>query len=278
MTMSRRLGHLYMNQQKALFSIARNILLQPLPKYVLNFESSDVLDYFFKCADTHRTNQSLEIFLYGTDLQMVYEYVAQTDEEQSTVDGFLKWNPNKTYHVVCQLVFTYALAIMRNKLGYHNNNEKIQSAGRYKFMELFYGFNHPIYQEIEHRDLRQKVVMPTIVKKQRTENLTYTISKNPYKHQGGDIILEGKVRRQKMLASKGVNSEKMWREVARSLDDIDEVSEPYYDILAICYSINVKILCITCMVSHYARMLLIYQKMQKTRCYHTSRLWKKRVV
>ena len=70
---------------------------------------------------------------------MVYEYVAQTDEEQPTVDGFLKWNPNKTYPVVCQLVFTYALAIMRNKLGYHNNNEKIQSAGRYKFMELFMG-------------------------------------------------------------------------------------------------------------------------------------------
>ena len=84
-TMSRCLGHLYMNQQKALFSIARNILLEPLPKYVLNFESPNVLDYFFKCADTHRTNQSLEIFLYGTDLQMVYEYVAQTDEEQQNL-------------------------------------------------------------------------------------------------------------------------------------------------------------------------------------------------
>ena len=67
--------------------------------------------------------------------------------------------------------------------------------------------------------------MPTIVKKQRTENLTYTISKNPNKHQGGDFIVEGKVRRQKMLASKGVNLEKMWREVARSLNDIDEISK-----------------------------------------------------
>ena len=78
-----------MNQQKTLFSIARNILLEPLPKYVLNFESLNVLDYFFKCADTHRTNQSFEIVLYGTALEMVYEYVAQTDEEQPTVDGFL---------------------------------------------------------------------------------------------------------------------------------------------------------------------------------------------
>ena len=95
-------------------------------------------------------------------LQKWYEYVAQTDEEQLTVDGFLKWNSNNTYHVVHQLVFTYALAIMINKLGDCNNNEKIQSAGRYKSMELFYGFNHPIYQEIEYRDLQQKVVMTSL--------------------------------------------------------------------------------------------------------------------
>ena len=90
---------------------------------------------------------------------MVYEYVAQIGEEQPTVDGFLKWNPNNTYHVVRQLVFTYALAIMINKLGDRNNNEIIQSASRYKFMELFYGFNHPIYQEIEYRDLRLRPLL-----------------------------------------------------------------------------------------------------------------------
>ena len=138
---------------------------------------------------------------------MIYEYVVQTVEEQPTVDGFLKWNPNNTYHVVRKLVFAYALAIMINKLGDSNNDENIQSAGRYKFMV--------------YRDLRQKVVVPSIVKKQRTENLTYTISKNPNKHQGSDFILEGKVRSPKMLASKGIDSEKMWREVARSLDEID---------------------------------------------------------
>ena len=47
------------------------------------------------------------------------------------------------YHMVRQLMFTNALAIMINKLGDGNINVNIQSAGRYKFMELFYGFNHP---------------------------------------------------------------------------------------------------------------------------------------
>ena len=48
---------------------------------------------------------------------------------------------------------------MVNKLG-DWNNEEIQNAGRYKFMELFYAFNHIIYQEIEYHDLKQKVVVP----------------------------------------------------------------------------------------------------------------------
>ena len=78
-----------MSQKKTLFNIGRNILLEPLAKDVLNFESPNALDCFFKCADTHKANQSLEIFLYGTALEMVYEYVPQTDEEQPTVDGFL---------------------------------------------------------------------------------------------------------------------------------------------------------------------------------------------
>ena len=69
--MSSSLGHLYMNQQKTLLNIACNILLEPLAKDVLNFESPNALDYFFKCVDTHKINQSLEIFLYGTALEMV---------------------------------------------------------------------------------------------------------------------------------------------------------------------------------------------------------------
>ena len=71
--MSSSLGHLYMNQQKMLLNIACNILLELLAKDNLNFESPNALDYFFKCADTHKTNQSLQTFLYGTTLEMIYE-------------------------------------------------------------------------------------------------------------------------------------------------------------------------------------------------------------
>ena len=57
--MSSGLGHLYMNQQKTLFNIASNILLEPLSKDVLNFGSPNALDYSFKCAYADKTNQFL---------------------------------------------------------------------------------------------------------------------------------------------------------------------------------------------------------------------------
>ena len=87
------------------------------------------------------------------------------------------------------------LAIIITKTGYRHNDVKVHEAGRYKFMDLFFGFNHPIYQEIEYRELSQKIVRPAENLEQRNKNLTYTISEKEGKHQGGDFILEGKVRR-----------------------------------------------------------------------------------
>ena len=41
--MSNGLGHLYMNQQKMLFNIARDIILEPLAKDILNFDNPNAL-------------------------------------------------------------------------------------------------------------------------------------------------------------------------------------------------------------------------------------------
>ena len=61
-------------------------------------------------------------------------------------------------------------------------------------MDLFYGFNHPLYQEIEYRDLKNKAIYPEEVKQQRLKNLSYSLSKEPGRCQGGDLMLEQKVR------------------------------------------------------------------------------------
>ena len=99
--MSNGLGHLYMNQMKTFFHIARDIIMEPLAKDVLHFESPTAIQHFFKCSDTHKTYQSLEIFFYGTALEMIYTYVNEC-QDQPTVEGFTSWNLNNTYHVVWQ--------------------------------------------------------------------------------------------------------------------------------------------------------------------------------
>ena len=223
--MSNGLGHLYMNQMKTLFNILRPIFLEDLAKDVLHFQSGEAIKKFFRCSDTHKTFQSLEVLLYGTVKEMLYLYVKESGDSSPSVHGFFEWSPNETFHMLRQLILNFALAILVNKIGDRANNPEYQSAGRYKFLSLFYAFDHPIYQEIEYRDLRQKVTMPEEVRRQREQNLTYAQSSQPMKHQGGDFILENKVKRQKMLASKGDVTPSMWQQISRSLDDIVQVSE-----------------------------------------------------
>ena len=75
-----------------------------------------------------------------------------------------------------QLVLTYALGIYIQRIGDRNNDTSVSDAGRYAFLDFFYGFQHPIYREIEYRDLRNKVIYPEPVLKQRYENLSFTTS------------------------------------------------------------------------------------------------------
>ena len=80
--MSNGLGHLYMNQQKTLFNIACDIILEPLAKDVLNFDSPNALLYFFKCADGHKMNQSLNISIWHSTwngFYLHYQYIRLTN-------------------------------------------------------------------------------------------------------------------------------------------------------------------------------------------------------
>ena len=52
---SNGLGHLYMNQMKTFFNIARDITMEPLAEDVLHLESPTAIQHFFKCSDTHKT-------------------------------------------------------------------------------------------------------------------------------------------------------------------------------------------------------------------------------
>ena len=89
---------------------------------------------------------------------------------------------------------------------------------------MFFAFNHPIYREVEYNELRNRVIMPDIVRKTRDQNHTFTEGTgNEKSHQGGDFLLEQRVKRMKMIAPKGAMSTEMWERVARNVDPVGAI-------------------------------------------------------
>ena len=180
--------------------------MEPLGHDVLNFKSQSAYNYFISCSDTHKTWQAFEICTHGIVLELIHLYAESTRDSPLTAIGFLKWQRNSTsatLRMIFSLVLTYGLGIYTQRVGDRNNDATISNAGRYSFLDFFYGFNHPIYQEIEYRDLRNKIIYPPEIRAQLEENITFSNSTHPSRGQGGDFILEQKVKKQKMLSPKG---------------------------------------------------------------------------
>ena len=51
-------------------------------------------------------------------------------------------------------------------------------------MEMFYEYNHPVYQDIDYRDLLNKACYPKEISDIRNKNLTFTITNAKVKNQG----------------------------------------------------------------------------------------------
>ena len=100
------------------------------------------------CSDNHKAWQSLEIFLHGCTLELIHLYVKQTGEDPNAM-GFFKWQHNiksATLRMMFDAILTFGLGIYAQRVGDRNNDTSISEAGRFAFLNWFYGFNHPFYQ------------------------------------------------------------------------------------------------------------------------------------
>ena len=222
------LDHLHMNQMKCLFKVLDPILLEPLGKDVLGFKSPKAYQYFVNAKDTHKAYQTLVVLLEGTASEMCSMYIKDNADSTISAQGFLEWcsyNCNETFNLIYQLIFNFALAIMVQKIGVRMNNHEVTDAGRMKFLPLFYAFNHPLYQEMEYRDLKNRAQYPASIKELLEQNCSFNTSTLPLNHQGGDFCLENKIKRHKLIAPKGRISNDTWFTISRGLDAIEKVYE-----------------------------------------------------
>ena len=70
-----------MNQMKTILRIANDVLLEPLGKKVLNFNSNKVYDYFVNAKDTHKSWQAIQVLLFETTLELLREYIREENEQ-----------------------------------------------------------------------------------------------------------------------------------------------------------------------------------------------------
>ena len=119
---------------------------------------------------------------------------------------FLEWQGGlecNNLKLVNQLTLNYVLAEYVFKADVRHSDSNLINSARLKFHDLFYAFKRPIYREIECRDLKNRVLYDKEVKELRDKNMSFSITTLMGKSQGGDFVLEGKVKRQKLLAPKG---------------------------------------------------------------------------
>ena len=81
-------------------------------------------------------------------------------------------------------------------MGEQNNDYPCSEADRLKCIDMFFGFNHPIYRGVEYTELRNKVLYLDIVKQKREINFSFSDLKSlqNVNHQSGDFKFEENVK------------------------------------------------------------------------------------
>ena len=122
-----------------------------------------------------------------------------------------------------ELFLNFGLGIYIQRIGDRFNCRELSLAGRLKFDDLFYAFRHPIYQEVEYRELRSFDSYPEPVQKLRKRNLSFASTELGKKCQGVEYILEQKICRQKMLFPKGPVEPIVWKRISGAVDEVGDI-------------------------------------------------------
>ena len=111
---------------------------------------------------------------------------------------------------------------MMLKRGVRYGQSKPILAAKSKLVLLFFGRNHPRYQEIVSHDFRIECMIPNEVK--QCMYSTFSMSRNGKDghYQGGDVMIE-EINKQGKEWIIGVPTEMQWQRSFRNLDVLEEL-------------------------------------------------------
>lgn len=133
------------------------------------------------CARTHQTTDELIKLRRG-----VIEQLAALYDAASSSVGFLDFcltHPDITVRFTSEIVLVYLEAIFVFQHGVRTNASDLMRAGRLAFLPVWFGRNHPTYQQIVLGDEVERILMPSAVRHQveAAEAVTKCL---PDKHEG----------------------------------------------------------------------------------------------
>ena len=145
-------------------SVVDKIQLELFGKNVLNFTTPKAYEYFVKCKDNHIAWQSVQVLLLGTIMERYHVFEEETCQPLYWLANS-NWQPyttSDTWNFSSALVFF-------QRVGDLFNNIDLSMSAKSKFMDMFYAFRNPMYQEVEYRDLCKYVLYPEAIRELRRQ-------------------------------------------------------------------------------------------------------------
>ncbi len=216
-------GHYEMNLVKSFFELNWIPFMERIA-VEMGFTSEAARTYAKKCKDTHLSFQLLLAFHIGSLREMVLPYVRSQmcAGTEPTALGFLQYwkkieDPNCKY--LFEQVCRFSQGIINFHMGIRRCCAQLVHSGKHMTKELFYGRNHPLYQNIEIFDSIQYLSMDKAVRGVYDANISLSTSGSPSAGQGLDFCLEQKNRDIKSYLPKSeIPSETTWRRTVLNSD------------------------------------------------------------
>lgn len=112
-----------------------DIILEPLGKEVLKFQSVKAFKFFSDAKDSHKSWQRLQILLIGTTLELIKQFKQESSEQDHL--KFLSWlseDVNPSIRLAVELIVNFTLAAYIFKSRVRANDVTAVNEGRLKFM------------------------------------------------------------------------------------------------------------------------------------------------
>ena len=223
-------GHYEMNLMKSFMELNWNVMMKMFAD-VMGWKSEKAQQAALSCSDNHKTWQMLNIFHFGTMLELVQPYVVKCQNEnvQATAEGFISYAKSSercaNFLYMFEMTCKYSQGIMNFRMGIRRNNPELLQAAKWMTKELFHGRNHPKYQEIEMYENFVSMILPPELKDYFKQHCSLSKSGHQSKGQGYDFILEEENKNVKGWLKRGVPTDVTWLATCRNHQALKTVKE-----------------------------------------------------